>query len=64
MDDNEYAEAYNNLFDAWAVLIAHTEDFPKDLFSEYAVKIFEMYLKIHLSPPDGMKNIENDKVLR
>lgn len=63
LDDNEYSEATNQLLDAWMVLVSHSEEFADGIFTTHASQIVEMYLKTHLSPPDGiMKSIKDDEV--
>lgn len=57
----EYAEASNILLDSWITVISHAEDFPAGIFNQSCLKIIMTYLKVHLSPPYGMRKPDEDE---
>jgi len=60
LDSNQYEDAVDLLLDAWVVLVSDLSCFPDKFFVPHALQIFNVYLKTHLAPPDGIRVDDND----
>ncbi|KAF3420096.1 hypothetical protein E2986_07329 [Frieseomelitta varia] len=54
-----YTEALDALFDAWLYILSEKDLFSQEFLKQTFVQIFSIYLQCHLSPPEGIRNIED-----
>ncbi|OAD58633.1 Exportin-4, partial [Eufriesea mexicana] len=54
-----YTEALDTLFDAWLYILSKEDLFSLDFLKQTFVQLFSIYLRCHLSPPEGVRNIED-----
>jgi len=52
-------EAVDRIFATWICIIFPSHTFPTDFCYESSVQIFNVYLRCHLSPPEGMRVVGN-----
>ena len=53
-------EAVEQMMEAWASLLEHSEQYPNSFFAKSSVKIFNCYLQCHLFTPDGLRGRQKD----
>lgn len=58
-DDCLYMEAMERMFETWICILSSPYVFPPDFCKQSSIQIFNIYLRCHLSPPDGMRGISN-----
>ncbi|CAK9828307.1 Xpo4 [Anthophora retusa] len=55
-----YTEAVESLFDAWVHILRYRITIlPSEFYKQIFGQIFEVYLRCHLSPPKGIRNIDD-----
>ncbi|XP_029049144.1 exportin-4-like [Osmia bicornis bicornis] len=54
-----YTEALDALFDAWAYILSGKNRYPSEFYKRSSSQIFDIYLRCHLSPPQGIRNVED-----
>lgn len=54
-----YTEALDALFDAWLYILSEKDLFSSEFFKQTFIQIFSIYLRCHLSPPEGIRTIED-----
>ncbi|XP_011873971.1 PREDICTED: exportin-4-like isoform X2 [Vollenhovia emeryi] len=54
VDDCLYMEAMEHMFEVWSCMFIYT--FPPEFHKESSIQIFNVYLRCHLSPPEGVRN--------
>lgn len=47
------------LFDAWLYILSEKDLFSSEFFKQTFIQIFSIYLRCHLSPPEGIRTIED-----
>lgn len=47
------------MFDAWAYILSEKNSFPSEFYKRSSSQIFDIYLRCHLSPPQGIRNVED-----
>ena len=55
-DDCLYMEAVEHMFEVWSCMLCSSY-FPADFCKQSSIQIFNIYLRCHLSPPEGVRNI-------
>ncbi|XP_018372809.1 PREDICTED: exportin-4-like [Trachymyrmex cornetzi] len=55
-DDCLYMEAVEHMFEVWSCMLCSSY-FPTDFCKQSCIQIFNIYLRCHLSPPEGVRNI-------
>ncbi|KAG7189043.1 hypothetical protein KM043_008634 [Ampulex compressa] len=65
-EDCLYMEALERMFGAWLSINPLIHPFPPEIYKQSVVQIFDVYLRCHLSAPEGFrghrKDLEEDKV--
>ncbi|XP_011647101.1 exportin-4-like isoform X1 [Pogonomyrmex barbatus] len=57
-DDCLYMEAMEHMFEIWpCVFLSGWGAFPIEFCKQSSIQIFDIYLRCHLSPPEGIRNI-------
>ncbi|XP_018403866.1 PREDICTED: exportin-4-like [Cyphomyrmex costatus] len=56
-DDCLYMEAMEHMFEVWSCMLYSAYIFPPDFCKQSSIQIFNIYLRCHLSPPEGVRNI-------
>lgn len=56
-DDCLYMEAMEHMFEVWSCMLYSSYIFPPDFYKQSSIQIFNIYLRCHLSPPEGMRNV-------
>ncbi|XP_043798286.1 exportin-4-like isoform X3 [Apis laboriosa] len=54
-----YTEALDALFDTWLYILSEKDLFSSEFFKQTFIQIFSIYLRCHLSPPEGIRTIED-----
>ncbi|XP_067013326.2 exportin-4 isoform X2 [Anabrus simplex] len=54
-EDRLYMEAFDHMLEAWISVLHDSQVFPNDFCKQSSIRIFDTYLKGHLSPPDGTR---------
>ncbi|KAL0106779.1 hypothetical protein PUN28_015377 [Cardiocondyla obscurior] len=55
-DDCLYMEAMEHMFEVWSCMLYSAFIFPPGFCKESSIQIFNVYLRCHLSPPEGVRN--------
>lgn len=50
-------EAMEHMFEVWSCMLYSAAIFPSDFCKQSSIEIFNMYLRCHLSPPEGVRNV-------
>jgi len=57
-----FLEAFNIILRPWVSIIGNNnQSFPEDLCKSASIQILNTYLKCHISPPNGIKNLDNSE---
>ena len=56
-EDCMYIEAFERVLQSWPYVLSEPDLFPVEYRKEASMQIFNVYLKCHLSPPDGTRGI-------
>ncbi|XP_011701811.1 PREDICTED: exportin-4-like isoform X1 [Wasmannia auropunctata] len=56
-DDCLYMEAMEHMFEVWSCMLCSTYIFPSDFYKQSSIQIFNIYLRCHLSSPEGVRNV-------
>ncbi|XP_012525953.1 exportin-4 isoform X2 [Monomorium pharaonis] len=56
-DDCLYMEAMEHIFEAWSCMLYSSYAFPPEFCKLSSIQIFNVYLRCHLSPPEGVRNV-------
>lgn len=55
VEDRLYMEAFDHMMEAWITVLHDSQAFSKEYCKQASLQIFNVYLKCHLSPPDGTR---------
>lgn len=58
-----FLEAFNIILRPWVSIIVNSnQSFPEELCKSASMQILNTYIKCHISPPNGTKNLDNSEV--
>ncbi len=55
-DDTSYMEAFDQLLVAWVNLVSSSSSFPEGFLSGPCLQILHLYVRTHISAPEGTRN--------
>ncbi|XP_028413585.1 exportin-4-like isoform X2 [Dendronephthya gigantea] len=55
-DDTSHMEAFDQLLIAWVNILSGSNSFPKDFLSAPCLQILHLYIRTHISAPEGTRN--------
>lgn len=55
-DDTSHMEAFDQLLVAWVNILSSSSSFPKDFLSAPCLQILHLYIRTHISAPEGTRN--------
>ncbi|GLH05442.1 Uncharacterized protein GBIM_11043 [Gryllus bimaculatus] len=59
-EDRLYMEAFDHMLEAWINILQDSQSFTRDFCKESSIRVFNTYLKCHLSPPDGTRGQDQE----
>lgn len=59
LGESFYTEALDTLFETWACILYERNLDPTEFSKNISAQIFNVYLRCHLSPPEGVRSIDD-----